>query len=219
MQTLSPSPHSHLINSHTRSTPTTIPSLSTKNAIHTFHDALPNLLALVPAFVSFGVHGIAIPSTDRAPTPDALPPRCDTCSPGVGSGIVPTIHSSADIVASLRLFTQDHLAYTSTVANVFAQATGDVKTTAPTVLGIGSTIFSWTSADLLELSVALDAFTKAQAGLLQALLTTCVTSDVNITVAAKFDLIKFVGNAISVAGVACTDLNSARANPPQRPLR
>ncbi|KAG9004446.1 hypothetical protein FRB90_010882 [Tulasnella sp. 427] len=230
MQALSPSPHSHLINSHTRSTPTTIPSLSTKNAIHTFHDALPNLLALVPAFVSFGVHGIAIPSTDRAPTPDALPPRCDTCSPGVGSGIVPTIHSSADIVASLRLFTQDHLAYTSTVANVFAQAAGDVKATAPTVLGVGSTIFSWTSADLLELSVALDAyvagtisteinvfakagidiasFTKAQAGFLQAFLITCVTSDVNITVATKVDLVKFVGNAISVAGVACTDLNS-----------
>ncbi|KAG8990504.1 hypothetical protein FRB90_001736, partial [Tulasnella sp. 427] len=119
---------------------------------------------------------------------------------------------------------------TSPTPAPFAQATGDIKATAPTVLGIGSTVFSWTSADLLELSAALDAyvagtistvinvfvkagidtasFTKAHAVLLQAFLTTCVASDVNITVAAKVDLVKFVGNAISVAGVACTDLTS-----------
>ncbi|KAG9004448.1 hypothetical protein FRB90_010884 [Tulasnella sp. 427] len=188
------------------------------------------LLAVVPAFVSLGVHGIAIPSTIHPSTTDTLVSRCDTCSPGVGSGIAPTIRISADIDASLRSFTQDHLTYTSAVANVFVHATGDVKATASTVLGIGSTLYTWAEQDLVELNAALGgfaagtittginvfvkagidtaSFTKAHAVLLQAFLTTCVASDVNITVAAKVDLVKFVGNAISVAGVACTDLTS-----------
>ncbi|KAG8909533.1 hypothetical protein FRC01_006885 [Tulasnella sp. 417] len=199
-----------------------------------------NLFAILPAFVALGVNAIAIPSTHNtelaeratAYTNDIIIPRCDPCGdgPGIGNGVGTAIYTTTDIDVKLKVLTKDHLAYTGDIVKIFAHVTGDVKATVHTVLGIGATLYTWTDAELLELSTALDAyvagtistgvnifvkagidvavFTKEQAGCLRAFIITCITTDLDLAVQVKTDLVLLVQNSIVVAGATCTDLST-----------
>ncbi|KAG8945264.1 hypothetical protein FRC04_001104 [Tulasnella sp. 424] len=188
-----------------------------------------NFLALIPAFLSLGANAAAIPTSVHN---NDLVPRCDTCTsgPGVGTGVGSSIQTSVDVDAALRVFTSDQFSFTSGVAGVFAHATGDVKGQVNSVLTIGTGILAWTTADVTELSVALDAyiagtistganifskaaidvavFTTTEAAYLKAFVATCVQSDVQLTTEVKADIVLFVKNAIVVANTTCVDLQA-----------
>ncbi|KAG8916753.1 hypothetical protein FRC01_002888 [Tulasnella sp. 417] len=202
---------------------------------------LRNLFVLLPAIFSFGAMAAAIPfvpSGDliaRTSENDAIAPRCDTCGdgPGIGSGVGPSIHASVDVDVALKVFTHEHLSYASELVNIFAHVKGDVKAVVHAVLNIGTSLYTWSTDDLVKLCDALDAyiagtvttnvdifvkagidvtvFTKEHASCLKAFVTTCIETEVNIAAQVKADIALFVSNSIAVAGSSCTDL-SAKIN-------
>lgn len=165
-----------------------------------------NFLTLIPAFLSLGVNAAAIPTSVHD---NDLVPRCDACTsgPGVGTGVGSSIHTSADVDTTLKFFTPDQFSFASGVADVLVHATGDVKGQVNSVLTIGTGILTWSTADVTELSVALDAyiagtvstgvsifskaaidvavFTTTEAAYLKAFVATCVQSDVQPTTEVK----------------------------------
>ncbi|KAG8977286.1 hypothetical protein FRB90_008847 [Tulasnella sp. 427] len=188
-----------------------------------------NLLTLVPAFLSLGVNAAVIPNSVQKAD---IVPRCDTCpsGPGVGNGIASSIHASADVDAALRFFSNDQFTFTSNVADVFAHATGDVKSQVNSVLTIGSGLLTWSAAELTGLVTTLDGyatgtvstgaailtkaaidvttFTAAEAAYLKAFVVNVVQSDVQLASEVKADLVLFVRNAVVLANVTCSDLQA-----------
>ncbi|KAG8983901.1 hypothetical protein FRB90_005665, partial [Tulasnella sp. 427] len=150
--------------------------------------------------------------------------------PGIGNGIASSIHTSADVDAALRFFSNDQFTFTSNVADVFAHATGDVKSQVKSVLTIGSGILTWGTADLTGLVITLDgyatgtvntgaailtkaaidvtAFTAAKAAYLKALVVNVVQSDVQLAREVKADIVLFVRNAVVLANFTCSDLQA-----------
>ncbi|KAG8946906.1 hypothetical protein FRC04_011333 [Tulasnella sp. 424] len=197
-----------------------------------------NLLLVIPALFSLGAKAATIPvtrSTDlvaRTSEIDSIVPRCDTCEsgPGIGSGVGASIHASVDVDVALKVFTHEHLSYASELVSIFAQVKGDVKVVAHAVLNIGTSLYAWSTADLVKLCGALDAyiagtvttnvdifvkagidvtvFTKEHASCLKAFVTTCIETDVDIAAQVKADIALFVSNSIVVAGNSCTDLST-----------
>ncbi|KAG8957929.1 hypothetical protein FRC00_003282 [Tulasnella sp. 408] len=188
-----------------------------------------SLLTLIPAFLSLGANAAAIPSPVQS---GDLVPHCDPCGggPGVGNGIRGSIHTSADVNAALEVLTYDHLTFTSDIVEAFVHATGDVKAQVQSVLTIGTGVLTWSTAELAELTAALDAyiagtvstgvaifakaaidvsvFTTTEAAYLKAFIAACGQSDIQLATEVKADIILFVKNAVFVANTTCVDLQA-----------
>ncbi|KAG9049285.1 hypothetical protein FS837_010705 [Tulasnella sp. UAMH 9824] len=199
---------------------------------------LRNLLVLIPAIFSLGVMAAAIPvfpSSDlitHTSEVDSIVPRCDSCEdgPGIGSGVGASIHASVDVDVALKVFTQEHLSYASDLVKIFAHVKGDVKAVVHTVLNVGTSLYTWSTGDLVKLCGALDAyiagtvttnvdifvkagidvsvFTKEHASCLKTFVATCIESDVDIAAHVKADIALFISNSIGVAGSSCIDLST-----------
>ncbi|KAG8904256.1 hypothetical protein FRC01_008812, partial [Tulasnella sp. 417] len=199
---------------------------------------LRNLFVIIPAIFSFGAMAAAIPvvpSSDliaRTSEIDAIVPRCDTCGdgPGIGSGVGASIHASADVDVALKVFTHEHLTYASHLVDIFANVKVNVKAVVHAVLNVGTSLYTWSTDDLVKLCGALDAyiagtvttnvdifvnagidvtvFTKEHASCLKAFVTTCIETDVDIATHVKTDIALFISNSIVVAGSSCTDLSA-----------
>ncbi|KAG8914175.1 hypothetical protein FRC00_000710 [Tulasnella sp. 408] len=188
-----------------------------------------NFLALILAFLVLGTNAAAIPTP--ALTSD-LVPRCDPCGggPGVGNGIGGSIHTSADVNAALEVLTYDHLTFTSNIVETFVHATEDVKAQVQSVLTIGTGVLTWSTNELAELTVALDAyiagtvstgvaifakaaidvsvFATTEAAYLKAFIAAYVQPDIQLATEVKADIILFVKNAVFVANTTCVDLQA-----------
>ncbi|KAG8914645.1 hypothetical protein FRC00_011839 [Tulasnella sp. 408] len=187
-----------------------------------------SFLTLIPAFLSLGADAVAISKPVQS---GDLVSRCNTCGdgPGVGNGIGALIHTSADIDAVLEDCNNDHLTLASNIVEVFVHDTEDVKEV-DSVLTIGAGLMTWSTAELFELSTALDAyiagtvstgvdifvkagidvavFTTTEAACLKAFIAICIQSDVQLATKVKADIILFVKNAILVANTTCVDLQA-----------
>ncbi|KAG8990731.1 hypothetical protein FRB90_001638 [Tulasnella sp. 427] len=196
-------------------------------------DALFQPRFIIPALLSLGVDTIAIPNPTGGPD---LAPRCDACAsgPGIGNGIGSSIHTSVDVDATLRLFSNDQLTFTSNVAEIFVLTTGDVKSQVNSALTIGSGVLGWTTGEVTELAAALDryiagtvtngvnifakaridavTFTVTEAAYLKAFIASVVQSHVQLSREVKADLVLFVRNAVVLANVTCSDLRTRIRN-------
>ncbi|KAG8995512.1 hypothetical protein FRB90_000165 [Tulasnella sp. 427] len=180
----------------------------------TFFHTRPH--SLVTAFLSLEVNAAVIPNSVQKAD---IVPRCDTCpsGPGVGNGIASSIHTSADVDAALRFFSNDQFTFTS-------------NSQVNSVLTIGSGLVAWSAADLSGLITALDGyatgtvntgaailtkaaidvttFTAAEAAYVKAFVVNVVQSDVQLAREVEADLVLFVRNAVVLASVTYSDLQA-----------
>lgn len=187
-----------------------------------------NALAVLPVILSLG-SALALPITPSATT--AVVERCATCgTTAPGSGVATGITSITDIDLSLRTFTSAHFDYTGLILDVFADVKTNLTATTDVVLTIGAQLYTWTDADLVVLSTALDAyiggslnstvdifvkagieitsFTVVQATCLKTFIHTVIAANVDLALDVKTDLLLWVGTSLNVTSCTVVSLQT-----------